>query len=190
MHSHFTVVFDACVLYPATLRNLLLQLATSGLFRARWTEEIHSEWIRNLLIDRPDIDPRKLQRLRILIDRAVPDCLVTGFEPLIGGLSLPDGNDRHVLAAAIRCQAAIIVTANLRDFPDRALVPLGVRAQHPDDFIAALIDLDAETVCQGAKIMRHRLKNPPYTANEFLDLLRRHTLSKSAVKLQRFSELL
>ena len=88
MHSTFTVVFDACVLYPALLRNVLLQLATTGLFRARWTEAIHDEWTRSLLRDKPDIAPERLAQLRHTINRAVLDCIVTGYEPLTAGLSL------------------------------------------------------------------------------------------------------
>jgi hypothetical protein len=69
------------------------------------------------------------------MDRAVPDCLVTGYEPLIEGLTLPDPNDRHILAAAIRCGAQIIVTLNLKDFPADVLDPYGVEAMHPDEFL-------------------------------------------------------
>ena len=72
---------------------------------------------------------------------AVPDSLVTGYEPAIDGLELPDPDDRHVLAAALRANAEIIVTANLKDFPQTTLKPYKVIAQHPDDFILDLIDL-------------------------------------------------
>ncbi len=190
MHSQFTVVFDACVLYPATLRNILLQLATTGLFRARWSDSIHEEWTRNLAQNRQDISLKKLEHLRDLINKAVPDCLVTGFEPLIENLELPDTNDRHVLAAAIRCHAAIIVTANLRDFPDNLLKPFGVRAQHPDDFIASLIDLNESVVCQAVHAMRHRLIKPRQTTSELLHLLQSQGLTTTAAKLRPFSELL
>ena len=97
----FTAIFDACVLYPAPLRDLLLHLAGTQLFRARWTEEIHGEWVRNLLKNRPDLTRKQLDRTRALMDRAVPDCLVTGHLPLMEALILPDPGDRHVLAAAI-----------------------------------------------------------------------------------------
>ena len=103
-----TVVYDSCVLYSNHLRDVLMQLALTELFRAKWTEHIHDEWTRNLLKNRPDIDPSKLKRLRQVMDLAVPDCLVTGFESIIPSLNLPDPGDQHVLAAAIIAKANII----------------------------------------------------------------------------------
>jgi hypothetical protein len=97
----FTVLLDACVLYPAPLRDFSLHLACSGVFRARWSDEIHEEWIRNLLANRPDLTAEQLQRTRELMDRAVPDSLVTGHLGIAKGLILPDPEDKHVLAAAI-----------------------------------------------------------------------------------------
>lgn len=114
--ANFVAVYDACVLYPAPLRDLLLHLALTDLYRARWSERIHDEWMRSVLASRPDLSAEKLARTRSLMDSAVPDCLVTGFEGLIEHVSLPDPDDRHVLAAAIRCQAGVIVTYNTRDF--------------------------------------------------------------------------
>jgi predicted nucleic acid-binding protein len=139
--ASFTAVYDACVLYPAPLRDLLLRVALTDLFRARWTEEIHAEWVRSLLERRPDLKPEQLRRTRELMNISVPDCLVTGYEGLVGALKLPDPDDRHVLAAAIRCQAGVIVTYNLADFPSQALDPYGIAAQHPDEFVVHLFDL-------------------------------------------------
>ncbi|MES9881867.1 MAG: PIN domain-containing protein [Sedimenticola sp.] len=116
----YTVIFDACVLYPAPLRDFLLRLSTTGLFSAKWTDRIHDEWIRNLLESRPDLE-EKLSRTRELMNQAVPDSLVAGFESLIENLELPDADDRHVLAAAIRSGAQAIITFNLKDFPDDVL---------------------------------------------------------------------
>jgi predicted nucleic acid-binding protein len=130
----FIVIYDACVLYPAPLRDLLLELAISELFAAKWTETIHDEWIRGLLRSRPELK-EKLHNTRRLMNEAVPDALVENFEPLIDGLKLPDANDRHVLAAAIKCNAQIIVTSNLKDFPPESLEPYGIEAMHPDEFI-------------------------------------------------------
>ena len=134
------VLYDACVLYPAPLRDLLMQLALADLFQARWTDEIHDEWTRNVLADRPDITPASLARCRRLMDEHVPDCLVTGYEPLIPTLTLPDPDDRHVLAAAIHGGAELIVTFNLGDFPASVLEPYDIEAVHPDEFIARLWD--------------------------------------------------
>jgi len=114
-HSPFTAVYDACVLYPAPLRDFLMWLGLSGRFRARWSAQIPDEWKRNLLINRPDLTNAQLDRTSALMDLANPDGLVTGHEALIAGLTLPDAADRHVLAAAIRCNASVIVTFNERE---------------------------------------------------------------------------
>ena len=119
----YTVIFDACVLYPAPLRDILLRLATTGLFTAKWTDQIHDEWIRNAVKKRPELKD-KLPRTRELMNRAVPDSLVTGYEFLIESLELPDSNDRHVLAAAIRSGAQAIVTFNLKDFPEKNCISM------------------------------------------------------------------
>lgn len=73
--ANFVAVFDACVFYPAQLRDLLIRVARSDLFRARWTDRIHDEWTASLRRNRPDIPPGRLARTRELIDMAVPDCL-------------------------------------------------------------------------------------------------------------------
>lgn len=158
-HSSFTVVFDACVLYPAPLRDFLMWLSMSGRFRARWSIAIHDEWKRNLLVNRPDLTKEQLDRTSELMDRAVPDCLVEGYETLLDGLTLPDPNDRHVLAAAIRCSASVIVTFNERDFPRDQLAPYGIESQHPDEFVDNLLDLDIAAVVSAAQRQRAQLKN-------------------------------
>jgi hypothetical protein len=100
----FTVFYDANVLYPAELRNFLMHLALMGMFRAKWSADVHEEWMRNLLKNRSDLTREKLERTRQLMDKAAPDALVTGYQHLIPGLLLPDEDDRHVLAAAIRAE--------------------------------------------------------------------------------------
>lgn len=137
--GNFTVVFDACVLYPAALRDFLMTLATAGLFRAKWTDDIHDEWISALLERRPEIERDRLGLVRQKMDEAVPDALIERerYEVLIPSLSLPDENDRHVLAAAIVAGAEMIVTFNLSDFPPAALAKHAIEAVHPDDFVLA-----------------------------------------------------
>jgi hypothetical protein len=99
--ANITVIYDASVLYPAPLRDFLMWLALTDLFKARWTEEIHQEWIRNVLKNRPDLTFPQLDRTKNLMNANVRDALVIGYESLISGLDLHDLNDRHVLAAAI-----------------------------------------------------------------------------------------
>ena len=124
----FTAFYDANVLYPAELRNLHMHLALIGLFRAKWSADVHEEWISSLLKKRPDLTRDKLERTRMLMDQHAVDALVTGYEDLIPGLQLPDPDDRHVLAAAIRGHADVIITMNLRDFPSDTIGSFGMRA--------------------------------------------------------------
>lgn len=189
-HSPFTVVYDACVLYPAPLRDFLMWLGLSGRFRARWTAQIHDEWKRNLQQNRPDLTPEQLERTSALMDRAIPDALVTGYEHLIAGLSLPDPDDRHVLAAAIRCGAGVIVTFNEKDFPEEALAPFGIEAQHPDVFAENLFDLDQAAVIEAARRQRQQLRNPPLDPEQYLGNLLKQGLVQTTKALAAYHRLI
>ena len=167
--SSFTALYDASVLYSSELRNLLMHLALTGLFRAKWSADIHAEWISALLRNRPDLTREKLERTRMLMDQHATDALVTGYGELIPGLQLPDPKDRHVLAAAICSRADVIVTFNLRDFPPKAMAAFGIEAQRPDEFILHLLDL-APDIVAGAD-HRLSLKNPAKTIAEYLKTL-------------------
>jgi hypothetical protein len=166
--AHFTALYDACVLYPAPLRDLLIRLAVKDLFRAKWTDLIHAEWTRNLLDNRPDLTSEQLARTCQLMNDHVPDSLVFGYEYLIPALSLPDQEDRHVLAAAIRAHSNVIVTFNLKDFPADVLSGHDIEAQHPDEFLTHLVDLAPWAVCQTVREQREDLKHPPQSATELL----------------------
>ncbi len=184
MSSNYTVIFDACVLYPAPLRSFLMYLALTGQFRARWSNDIHDEWIRNLLKQRDDIKPEKLDRVRELMNAHVPGCLVEGYESLIPSIELPDEDDRHVVAAAIQTRAEAIVTFNLKDFPDVTLAPYNMRAIHPDDFIMDLCDLNLASVLRAAQQHRASLKNPRLTSEEYLESLLRQKLPQTVSRLK------
>lgn len=188
--SPFTAVYDACVLYPAPLRDFLMWLGLSGRFRARWSAQIHEEWKRNLLINRPDLPRDQVDRTSALMDLAIPDGLVSDYEVLIAGLHLPDPDDRHVLAAAIRCEASVIVTYNGRDFPKAALAPFGMEAQHPDLFIDQLFDQDAATVVSAARKQRTQLKSPPMEVDRYLDALLRQGLVQTVKALSTYRAIL
>jgi predicted nucleic acid-binding protein len=164
----YTVVLDACVLYPAPLRDLLLSLPSAGIYRARWTHLIQDEWLRNLAANRPDLKPEALRRTIAIMNEAVDDCLVEKFEYLLTSLTLPDPDDRHVLAAAIAGHADAIVTLNLKDFPSQNVGAHGIEVLHPDDFIIAQYDLDPIGVLTAVKANRGRLRKPPKSADELI----------------------
>lgn len=174
--SIFTAFLDANVLYPAELRSFLMYLAVPGIFRALWSNDVHEEWISSVLESRPDLRRDKLERTRYLMDLHAPDALVIGYEPLIPILNLPDPNDRHVLAAAIRGRADVIVTNNIKDFPAEVLDEFDIDAQTPDEFICHLIGLYPNEVRNAAEEHRSRMLNPPMSLEEYLDCLQRQGL--------------
>lgn len=183
--SGFTVVYDANVLYPSMLRDILIRLAGTGIFQARWTDTILDEVFRNLQVNRPDLDPEKLRRTRDLMCTAVDDCLVTGYEELIASLSLPDPDDRHVLAAAIRCGAQVIVTENKRDFPQDVMDRYGIEIQSADEFLCDQIDLFGPRVHQAVTYAAAAFKNPPRTIDDVLDALSKAGAPSAAGLLRR-----
>jgi hypothetical protein len=145
--------------------------------------------MRSVVRDYPDISREKVERVRDLMNGAVPDCLVTGYEDLIDSLTLPDPDDRHVLAAAIRSGADTIVTFNLSDFPRDTLDRFDIEAQHPDDLLGFLLDLAPGTVCAAVKAQRESLRNPPKTAEEMLDTLEAQGLTQAVARLRQFAAL-
>ena len=180
----FVVIYDACVLYPAPLRDLLVRIAQAGIVRARWTTEILDECFRSILELRPDLRPDALARTRDLMTKAVADCMVEGYEHMIAGLALPDPDDRHVLAAAVRAGAQAIVTFNLRDFPDAILAAHEIEAIHPDAFVLDLLDLAPAAVAGAVQEQAASLKSPPMSLADVLDVLRNNGLVQSVAKLR------
>ena len=183
-------IYDANVLYAAPLRDLLMHLALTPLFEARWTQLIQDEWLRNLLKNRVDLERTKLERTQRLMNQAVPKALVQGFEFLMDSLELPDVDDRHVLAAAIHAKASLIVTNNLNDFPRAILEPFGIVALSPDDFICRLLNLNSTLVISALGLQRSTMKHPPLDAVEFLKLLENQGLKTTVLRLQPFVVLL
>lgn len=173
----------------APLRDLLIRLACTGLLRARWSDQIHEEWIRGVLRARPELAD-KLLRTRSLVDQAVENALVTGHEPLIPGLILPDPDDRHVLAAAIAGRADVIVTFNLKNFPGGPLAPYQIEPQHPDVFIRHVLDLDKAVALGAVKAHRGALRYPAVSAEEYLDTLTRQGLPETVAFLRPWEDLL
>jgi predicted nucleic acid-binding protein len=180
----FIVVYDANVLYPNTLRDLLIRIAQAGLVQAKWTNEILDEMLRALSTNRPDIQPDKLDRLRQLMNEAVRDCLVSGYEPLIEELKLPDPADRHVLAAAIKTGAQVIVTSSLKHFPATGLRPWDVEAKSPDDFVLDQVGIDGRTVAACVQQIADSRTRPPQDIEDVLSQLERDGLIESAAALR------
>ena len=186
--SRFTAVYDACVLYPAPLRDLLMHLALTDLFRAKWSDRIHDEWTSNLLKNRPDLTAEQLTWTRSNMNAHVPDALVTDFEELIPSLVLPDLDDRHVLAVAIHGRADVIVTKNLKHFPAAALTQYGIEAQHPDEFVVHLVDLAPDIVCEAVQRHRQSLRRPPKTVDEYLATLEQQEMPRTVAALRQFAD--
>jgi len=182
--SHFTAVLDANVLHSYPLTSLLLELAQARLFRAAWSSDIHGEWARSVQAARPDITPQQIEKRRAAMDAALPDACVRGYQRLIDALELPDPDDRHVLAAAIRAKAQVIVTFNERDFPDTVLGGYDLSAQHPDVFVRHLIDLNPALVRARVEEMLASWKSPPTTAETFIGFLERCGLPETAATLR------
>ncbi|SAG82321.1 Uncharacterised protein [Enterobacter hormaechei] len=189
-HTPYPVVLDACVLYPSFLRDLLIRLELTGLYQPKWSASIENEWQRNLLANRTDLTEDQIKRTATLMNKAVPDALVTGFEPLIDSIDLPDVNDRHVAAAAVRSNAEIIVTLNLKDFPAPALDALGIEALHPDDFVMDLFDLNRALVLSAVTTQRSSLRKPPVSVDEYLEALLRQGMAQTVKELSKYRMLI
>jgi predicted nucleic acid-binding protein len=188
--SYYTALLDANILFPAPMRDLFLQLAVTDLFRAKWSADIHREWIEALLSREPHRDRHALEQTRDRMDAAIRDCLVTGYETLIPSLSLPDPDDRHVLAAAILGRCDVIVTQNLKDFPEAVLITYGIEALHPDDFLNNHLHLAPEVFLAAVPKVCARLKNPPFSAQEYLDNLAMVGLKITALELRQYIALI
>jgi predicted nucleic acid-binding protein len=180
----FVVLYDANVLYPSTLRDLLIRVAQAGLVQAKWTERILDEAFSSLSTNRPDLDSAKLARTRELMNQAVRDCLVAGYEQLVDAVELPDPDDRHVLAAAIKARAQVIVTNNLKDFPADVLESWDMEAKSADDFVLDQIDLSRDAVYAAVQRMADARDNPPATFSDILAMLERDGLVESAAALR------
>jgi predicted nucleic acid-binding protein len=179
----FTAVLDANVLFPASQRDLLVRLAQTGLFAGRWTDQILDEMERAICRRQPELAGR-LARTRELMCDAVPGCLVTGYADLIDALQLPDQDDRHVFAAAIRSGAQVIVTDNQRDFPADALTEYGIEAQSADEFVHHLVTFRPTVVATTLQRQADSLTNPPQSLDELLDRLENVGLRRSVAELR------
>jgi hypothetical protein len=189
MEGTLRAFLDASVLYPVSLRHLLMRFALANLFQPQWSAHVHEEWIRAVLRDNPHIPTARLQALRDAMDRRIDDAVVTGYEHIVETLTLPDPGDRHVLAAAITGGATIILTHNLRDFPSSALAGHGVTALHPDPFIRGLLDVDPDSVIEAVRDQQSSLVNPLISMPELLGIFERIGLVETVAELRRLLDL-
>lgn len=148
-------VLDANVLFPTILREILTDLAQAGLYEARWSDRILGEWTRAAARLGPEAQQVAGAEVALLRLR-FPDALVPGDGMAAIDLDFPDPADRHVVEAALACRARIVVTANLRDFPQRLMAGLGLRAVHPDAFLLDLHGDRPDAVLAGAERARAR----------------------------------
>jgi predicted nucleic acid-binding protein len=165
----FKVVLDACVLYPFTVRDVLLQAAASGFYQVFWSEMILDEALRNLVADRR-MSEEHAAKLMAAMRRAFPEAQVTDYEGLITAMR-NDEKDRHVVAAAVKAGAQVIVTSNKRDFYD---LPSGIEVQTPDEFLSNLFDLDPSHMLGVLDALARRYRKPPMEVPRILDALDLH----------------
>ena len=166
------------------LRDLFMRLSLEGLYFPRWSSQIHDEWISNVFLNRPDIPAAKLNRTRHLKDSSSDGSLVDGFEVLIATISLPDPDYRHVLALAIYTNSRLIVSFNLRDFPDYVLREHGKRAVHPDSFLCSIYDSYSVEILDVVNTMQTELRKPVFTRTQLLESFRKQGLNDFANRIE------
>lgn len=179
IHSvRFTCVLDTNVIHPLTIRDLLFWFAWYNLYTPKWSGHIFNEW--HSLMLRKGVSEKDANIRLLNATKAFPDALVTNYEGLIDTLDLPDVNDKHVLAAAIKTNANVIVTNNLKDFPKDYLASFGLSAKSADDFLTDIIDLNIDTAVKAFKEMVLHRTNPDMDAYQVLDILRNNGLNDTA----------
>lgn len=185
----FVAVLDANVLYPFRIRDVLLTFSQHGLFRARFTDCIINEWVRSLIGNKPGAAASVRAQEKIIREK-FSECFVSGYQHLINGLVLPDPDDRHVLAAAIRCSAQVIVSWNAKHFPADILAKHDVELLTPDDFLVNTFDIYPTDCAQALKAVRTRYNNPQFNPSQFLMDLTRNNLPKLAAVSRQYIEYL
>lgn len=180
--SRYTAILDANVLFTKLQCDTLISLACAGLYAAKWSADIQREWVESRIAKYPGTDEAVRGKAEAMCE-AIPDCMVTGYDTFINCLTLPDPDDRHVLAAAIVGHADCIVTSNLKDFPKEALEPHDIEVQTPDTFIANQITLSERRAIGALREMRVRWSNPAHTPETMVPLFEKHGMPLTAVHL-------
>jgi len=187
--DRFVVILDANVLYPFRVRDVLLSFAEAGLYRARWSSEILDEWTENLIANKPHLED-SVKSQRDAMSLAFPEAMVEGYEGLVQALELPDPNDRHVLAAAIRAGAQTIVTENIKDFPSEVIGQYDVTAVTADAFISSTFELYDSEAIAALRSVRQKYQRPAMGPSEFLMSLMSVGLARTAALARPHSEAL
>jgi predicted nucleic acid-binding protein len=180
--DRLSAVLDANVLYPFLVRDVLLSFAHAGLYRPLWTDRINEEWSLNLIEKLPEREAQIKATVQVM-NGAFPEALVGQYEDLIESLQLPDIDDRHVLAAAIRGDANIIVTENLKDFPSVVLERYGLDALTTDEFVLNVVETHPVDTVDALRRMRLRYTNPPHDPEQLLQAMLRCGLARTVAFL-------
>lgn len=184
--TQLTIFCDACILYPAPIRDLIIELALHDLFRLKWSHKVLNEWKDNLLINRPDLKRERLEKTIEDMNNALLDCLVENYEPIESKLLLPDVNDHHVLAAAITSKSNFIVTANIKDFPQEYLATFNIKTCHPDDLFLNCAKKNKEYFIASIKACYQKLRMPPQTLEQYVSTLKdKCQLTKTAFFIEQ-----
>lgn len=179
IHSvRFKCVLDTNVIYPIEIRDLLFWFAYYDLYTPKWSEHIFDEW--KDVMQRKGVDDNIAETRVNKANSAFPDAMVNNYAGLISGLKLPDPKDCHVLAAAIKTNANVIVTNNIKDFPEEYLNSFGLSAKTADDFLTDIIDLNPDKAVEAFKEMVLYRRNPDLNEFEVLDILRNRGLKDTA----------
>lgn len=179
IHSiRYTCVLDTNVIYPIDIRDLLFWFASYELFSPKWSKHIFDEW--KSVMERKGVSAAEIEKRMSKAHLAFPDALVENYEALVESLKLPDAKDRHVLAAAIKTNANVIVTNNLKDFPKDYLANFGLTAKTADDFITDTIDLNNALAVEAFRALVLNRTNPNLDEFEILDRFRKNGLNDAA----------
>jgi predicted nucleic acid-binding protein len=179
IHSiRYTCVLDTNVIVPIEIRDVLFWFAHDELYTPKWSKHIFDEW--EDVMRRKKVNENDIKKRIAWANQAFPDAMVRNYEVLIEALILPDEKDRHVLAAAINTNANIIVTNNLKDFPEDYLSTFGLSAKSADDFLTETIDLNPKIAVNSFRKLVMNRRNPDLDEYEVLNGLRRNGLKDAA----------
>ena len=187
--TKFTAVLDANVLFPVVIRDYLIWLSLYDLYTPKWSQKLLEEFTTIFQKKGMNLSAEQIQRQVDLITKACNHALVENYENLIPSIHIKDENDRHVVAAAIKCNANVIVTYNLKDFQNEYLDKMGLSAVDPDTFIADMIDLSPEKCCDAFREMVLTKKKPPYDEQQYIEIFRRNGLTQTANELTKYLEI-